>query len=255
MDHRPAEKDFASRLGGSAHPDDVQHHFDTPDWLRPRADAAELLGEAGDLPGQAGAEATEPAEAAATTALRTPPAIPQQPLPTHDEAREQAHARARQSGPAIPHEARWKAKHKLRTTFGLLLVPFLAAAAAGGYYAWSIDSMEYIPVAAIPVVIIAGIWGAMMSTSPRVTTLKGSKITVRHDGIVDEFDLANPDQAIETSRDASDPRWKVTLERVDGSQLVFTRKHVPAAEFMTILQHYRRIAAELLEQRIRRYQG
>lgn len=242
MDYRPAE-----------------HHFDTPDWLRPRADAAELVGDAVDLPEPTGAEATEPAEAAATTAVRTPPAIPQQPLPTHDEprerAREQAQGRAHRSGPAIPHEARWKAKHKLRTTFGLLLVPFLAAAVAGGYYAWSIDSMEYIPVAAIPVVIIVGIWGAMMTTSPRVTTLKGSRITVRHDGIVDEFDLANPDQAIETSRDASDPRWKVTLERVDGSQLVLTRKHVPAGEFMTILQHYRRIAAELLEQRVRRYQA
>jgi hypothetical protein len=253
MDYRPAENDFALEMGANR-PEDVHHQFDTPEWIRPRTEAAELLGEPVELPAQAEAvEAAEPAQAAATT-VKAPPAIPQQVVPTHDEAESRAQVSAAQSRPAIPHEARWKARHKLRTLFGLLLLPFLAAAAAGGYYAWSHDSMEYIPVAAIPVVLIAGIWGAMMSTSPRITTLKGSKISVRHDGIVEEFDLANPDQAIETNRDASDPRWKVTLERVDGSQLVLTRKHVPAAEFMTVLQHYRRIAAELLEQRVRRYQ-
>lgn len=256
MDHRPADKDFVLEMGGNVRPDDISHHFDTPDWLRPRVEGADLAGEEAGLPEQTRGEA---AEAAAATAVRTSPAIPHQPLPTHDEAleqaREQARASSRHAGPAIPNEARWKAKHKLRTTFGLLLVPFLAAAVGGGYYAYSIGSMEYIPVAAIPALLIVGIWGAMINTTPPVTTLKGSKISVRHDGTVDEFDLANPDQAIETTRDASDPRWKVKFERVDGSQLVLTRKHVPAGEFMTILQHYRQIAAELLEQRVRRYQA
>ena len=240
MDHKPAD-DFALRISGGARAEDVQHHFDTPDWLRPRTDTSEVAGSPGGIPDQARGEAA---------ALRTPAAIPQQATPAHDESQE---LQSRPKGPAIPHEARWKARHKVRTTFGLLLVPFMAAAVAGGYYAWSIDSMEYIPVAAIPALVIVGIWGAMINSTPPVTTLKGSKISVRHDGIVDEFDLANPDQAIETNRDAADPRWKATFERVDGSQLVLTRKHVPPKEFMQILQHYRRIAAELLEQRIRRY--
>lgn len=251
MDYRPTQKDFALEMGGNVRPDDIRHQFDTPDWLHPRVEAADIVGEQAGLPEQ------PTGEAAAATALRTPPAIPHQPQPTHDGSGQAARDQAveRRSGPAIPNEARWKAKHKLRTTFGLMLVPFLAAAIGGGYYAYSIGSMEYIPVAAIPALLIVGIWGAMINTTPPVTTLKGSKVSVRHDGVVDEFDLANPDQAIETTRDASDPRWKVKLERVDGSQLVLTRKHVPAAEFMTILQHYRRIAAELLEQRVRRYQA
>ncbi|HEU4566504.1 MAG TPA: hypothetical protein VFR99_00625, partial [Marmoricola sp.] len=244
MKQRPGHDDVVRQTGGTVRHEDIHHHFDTPDWLRPRGFGDEADG----LPEQASRE--RPAESAAT-AVAAPPAIPHQPAPVHDQPRSLTHTRSRHTSAEIPHEARWKAKHKLRTTLGLLLVPFLAAAVGGGYYAWSIGSMEYIPVAAIPALAIIGIWGAMVNTTPPVTTLKGSKISVRHDGRVDEFDLANPDQAIETTRDPSNPRWKVTLERIDGSQLVLTRKHVPPAEFMTILQHYRTIAAELLEQRIR----
>lgn len=254
MDHRPTNDDFVLEMGG-ARPEDVQHHFDTPTWLRPRAEARELVDQPVAVPEQAKGgpepvEATAPAEAVeVAVATATAPAIPRQAVPIHDRS-----VRAEQR-PAIPSEAKWKARHKMRTFFGLLLVPFLGAAVAGGYYAYSQGSLEYLPVAAIPALVIVGIWGAMINTTPTVTTLKDSRIAVRHDGVTDEFDLANPDQAIETARDASDPRWKVTFERVDGSQLALTRRHVPPAEFMTILQHYRRIAAELMEQRIRRYQA
>ena len=244
MDYKPTDNDFILAMGEAVRPGDVHHHFDTPDWMTPRAEAAELLGGPAAIPEQ-------PGEPGPATAVLNPPAIPHQVVPTHDEQR----TAAPPAGPASPAEARWKAKHKVRTLFGLLLVPFLAAAVAGGYYAYHIGSMEYLPVAAIPALIIVGIWGAMINTTPPVTTLKGSKIAVRHDGTVDEFDLANPDQAIETTRDASDPRWKAKFERLDGSQLVLTRKHVPPAEFPMLLQHYRRIAAELLEQRVRRYQA
>lgn len=230
MDHKPVNNDFVLEM--SSRQEDLPQHFDTPTWLRPVA------------PGT-----PEATEAEAGTAVKTPPAIPHQAGPVRDEARPRA------SRPAIPDEARWKAKHKVRTFFALLLVPLLAGAVAGGYYAWSIGSMEYIPAAAIPALVIVGIWGAMINTAPVVTTLKGSRISVRHDGVTDEFDLANPDQAVETTRNAGDPKWRVILERMDGSELVLTRKHVPPAEFTTILQHYRQIAAELLEQRVRRYQG
>ncbi|HET8561742.1 MAG TPA: hypothetical protein VFL69_14565 [Marmoricola sp.] len=223
MDYKPNSDDFVLQMGG-ARPEDIQHHFEPPIWLSDRGTTED-----------------------AGKAVKTAPAIPHQAVPAHDEA-----GPAR---PTIPTEARWKAKHKVRTFFALLLVPLLGAAVAGGYYAWSIGLMEYLPVAAIPALVIVGIWGAMINTTPAVTTLKGSKVAVRHDGRTEEFDLANPDQAIETTRDARDPRWKVVFERIDGSQLVLTRKHVPPAEFMAILRHYRQIAAELLEQRLRRYQG
>jgi hypothetical protein len=250
MDHRPGTNDFVLEMGGSR-PEDVQHHFDTPTWLRPRAEARELAERPVAIPEQANGE-PEPVQAtaeAAAVATKAAPAIPRQAVPSHDRS-----VRADER-PAIPAEAKWKSRHKVRTFFGLLLVPFLGAAVAGGYYAYTQGSLEYLPVAAIPALVIVGIWGAMINTTPTVTTLKDSRIAVRHDGVTDEFDLANPDQAIETARDASDPRWKVTFERVDGSQLALTRRHVPPAEFMTILQHYRRIAAELMEQRIRRYQA
>ena len=227
MDHKPSNNDFVLEM--NSRQEDLPQHFDTPTWLAPRGETAP--------------------EAELSTTVKTPPTIPHQGGPVPDDVR------TRESRPAIPSEARWKAKHKVRTFFALLLVPLLGAAVAGGYYAWHIGSMEYIPAAAIPALVIVGIWGAMANTSPVVTTLKGSRISVRHDGVTDEFDLANPDQAIETTRDARDPKWRVILERMDGSELVLTRKHVPPAEFMTILQHYRRIAAELLEQRVRRYQG
>jgi hypothetical protein len=250
MDHRPGTNDFVLEMGGSR-PEDVQHHFDTPTWLRPRAEARELAERPVAIPEQATGE-PEPVQATAeavAVATKAAPAIPRQAVPSHDRS---VRADERSS---IPAEAKWKSRHKVRTFFGLLLVPFLGAAVAGGYYAYTQGSLEYLPVAAIPALVIVGIWGAMINTTPTVTTLKDSRIAVRHDGVTDEFDLANPDQAIETTRDASDPRWKVTFERVDGSQLALTRKHVPPAEFMTILQHYRRIAAELMEQRIRRYQA
>ncbi|HEY6933149.1 MAG TPA: hypothetical protein VI452_07090 [Marmoricola sp.] len=213
--------------------EDAPQRFDTPSWLasRPATDQ--------DAPSQA---------APGSATAKAPAGIPQQAAPVHDNAATMART-------GIPREARWKARHKVRTFFALLMVPLLAAAVGGGYYAWSIGSMEYIPVAAIPALVVVGIWGAMINTPPVVTTLKGSRVSVRHDGTTDEFDLANPDQAVETPRDARDPKWRVTLERVDGSQLVLTRKHVPPADFMKIVQLYRRIAAEQLEQRIRRYQA
>lgn len=156
-------------------------------------------------------------------------------------------------GYRIPHEARWKSRHRARTLIGLLSLPLVAGAAGAGYYAYSIGSVEYIPLAAAPALLVVGIWGAMVNTTPTVTTLVGSRVTVLHDGVTDEFDLANPDQAIEVTHDAQDVKWKVTLERIDGSRLVLTRKDVPPVDFMLVLLHYRQIAADLLEQRVRRY--
>lgn len=226
MDHKPNSNDLVLQMG-AARPEDIQHHFEPPTWLSERP----VTGEPG--------------------AASKAPAIPHQATPAHEPAREEAAG----SRATIPSEARWKAKHKVRTFFALLLVPLLGAAVAGGYYAWRIGSMEYIPVAAIPALLVVGIWAAMMSSTPVVTTLQGSKVGVRHDGVTEEFDLANPDQAVETARDVRDPRWRVVFERVDGSQLALTRKHVPPAEFMTVLRHYRQIAAEQMEQRLRRYHG
>ena len=232
MDHKPNSNDLVLQMG-AARPEDIQHHFEPPTWLSERP----VTGEPG---------AVSPA-----------PAIPHQATPHHQATPPHEPASTEAPGPraTIPSEARWKAKHKVRTFFALLLVPLLGAAGAGGYYAWRIGSLEYIPVAAIPALLVIGIWAVMMSSTPVVTTLQGSKVGVRHDGVTEEFDLANPDQAVETTRDAGNPRWRVVFERVDGSQLALTRKHVPPAEFMTILRHYRQIAAEQMEQRLRRYHG
>src|SRR5690348_2678900 len=84
--------------------EDAPQRFDTPSWLasRPATDQ--------DAPGQA-------APGGATA--KVPAGIPQQAAPVHDNAATMART-------GIPREARWKARHRVRTFFALLMVPLLA---------------------------------------------------------------------------------------------------------------------------------
>jgi hypothetical protein len=201
--------------GGAVTPEaEGELHFDTPVWVRPG-----------------------PVEHVEVH-------IPQQARGGHDIVRPRPHN--------VPDEARWVARHRMRTFCGILLLASLVTLGAGTWYVVRQDSLELLPYLGVPLIVALGMWAVMLATTPAVMTLKNSIFEVKQRGHVDTFDLADPGTIVQMSS-PTDPKWHVEIDRIDGSTLSLSARQIDPEVIRPVFEHYRRIAQDQLAIRLTRY--
>lgn len=199
---------------------DPPSHFDTPSWLGP------------------------------STREYTPPQVPVQSEPVHEQVHAYAPTPVTDS---VPDTAHWVEHRKPRTFVGLLLTAALLGAVASLVLA--IVNQSVVAVGAlVGCGIVAVIFrGALMSSGLTSVDLKSSTLKVRKDGELSVFNLADPAHRVEVSGTPGSSDWKVVLESIDHRELTLTAAHVNATEFDKIVRYYRTVAEREAQDRFNRF--
>jgi hypothetical protein len=262
-------------------------HFDTPVWMPPPRPRGGLHA-AGDL-----AHGSDFGSDLDRTPDRTPgtlavvratghaagrhaatPSVPRQSRPTHDQLSETAAPavasvvpslrrapapRGRWRTPAAQplapavERARWVGPRAGRGVLGALMLLALAAAAVAGRDAASTHSVRGIERTVLCALLAVGLWAVLAASRPMVVDLLGSRLTVRHRGRVDVFDLADPFARVTVHGVPTSPRWKIVLTTLDGREVAVGARTVDAAALDLALQHARVQAARTLAGRQERF--
>jgi hypothetical protein len=195
-------------------------HFDTPAWMGPG------------------------------TREYTPPQVPVQPEPVHDQLHVYAPSPIADS---VPDEAHWVERRKPRVLVGILLSLALAGAVASLVLA--IVNQSAIAVGAlVGCGIVAVIFrGALMSSGLTTVDLKSSTLKVRQDNELSVFNLADPATRVEVTGAPGTSDWAVVLESVHHREVILTSAHVNSKEFDKILLHYRAVAERERQERHDRF--
>lgn len=172
--------------------------------------------------------------------------LPQQVPPVHDELADPL------PRPTVPATARWVERPRPRVLAALLLVASLAAAVTCLVLALRTQSTESVVGLVFSALLAVLCRGAMMSSGLMTVELKGSLLTVRHDGYVDRFDLAGHVQLVELVGDPDRSSWRLRLETADGRVVELTRRQVDAREMHGIVEFYQSLAERKRRERERR---
>ena len=195
-------------------------HFDTPTWLGP------------------------------TTREFTPPQVPVQPEPVHDQLHAYAPTPVSDS---VPESAHWVEHRRPRVFVGVLLAAALIGAVASLVLAIVNQSVIAV-VALVGCAIVAVIFrGALMSSGLTTVDLKSSTLRVRQDNELSVFNLADPATRVEVTGAPGTSGWKVVLESVHHREITLTSAHVDTVAFDQILLHYRAVAERERQERHDRY--
>lgn len=90
---------------------------------------------------------------------------------------------------------------------------------------------------------------ALGTQAPRTVTLDGSMLTVQHEGITSQFNLAEPNQPIELQGTPGTGSWQMVLIEPTGLPLSLGRDLVDSEEMTRIVTYYRGIAQHIADQR------
>ena len=199
---------------------DPPEHFDTPSWLGPGSREY------------------------------TPPTVPVQAEPMHDQLHVYAPTPVADS---VPETAHWVEHRKPRVFVGAMLVAAVLGAVAA--LVFTILDQSIVAVAAL---VICGILavilrGALMSSGLTTVDLKGSTLKVRQDNELSVFNLADPATRVEVSGTPGTSSWKVGLESVHHREITLTPANVDSVELDQILLHYRAVAERERQDRFNRY--
>jgi hypothetical protein len=199
-------------------------HFETPAWVGPDRHP----------------ERREP---------RQTSRIPAQPSPVHDLIA----PALRSPRPDILEHGTWKRSSPGRRVAGLLLLVALVATVGFGLVAAESRSNEDLVVAIVAAMLTTALWAMMATSKPMEVDLRGPLLTVRHDGIEETFNLANPFQRVEIRGSLGSPTWTLVIGRENGTEVAIGSRTVPPAEMHPVVMYHRAKADSRRDDRNRRF--
>ncbi|HET9498994.1 MAG TPA: hypothetical protein VFO98_01910 [Marmoricola sp.] len=202
---------------------EARARFETPSWMGP-----------------------ERSHSAAT------PSIPRQPPPAHEALAPEPDVPAVPAGPPIPSQGHWVEGAGPRMLASLMLAVCLAGALVCLFLAVATESVQAVVGLVVCAFFAVLCRGAMMSAGLVTVDLKGSMLTVHHDGYLDTFDLAGPLQLVEQVGMPGRRGWQLRLETADGRVVELGGHQVDAVELHRIVEHYRAMATRERRARERR---
>lgn len=154
--------------------------------------------------------------------------------------------------PPIPLKGRWVARHGVRTLVQVLLVlAAVGAALSVRAVVRDADSSRLIVLLGVVCAVVL-LWGVLMVTRPLMATLDGSRLSVRHHGVTDVFDLADPGVPV-TQNGAHGGAWSLELEGHGGRRIVLDGLRFPREELQPIFTYYQRVGRERMAARLERF--
>ncbi|HET7684615.1 MAG TPA: hypothetical protein VFK34_13210 [Marmoricola sp.] len=177
------------------------------------------------------------------------PTIPTQAAPLHEELLDLVEE---SPGPSIPLTGHWVESAKPRVVAGVLLAVCVAGAATSLVLTVTTQSVGAVVGLVMSAFFAVLCRGAMMSAGLATVDLKGSILTVRHQGYVDRFDLAGPIQLVELVSVPQRRDWRLRLESPDGRLVELGGHQVDPVEMHRIVEYYRAIATRERRERERR---
>lgn len=160
--------------------------------------------------------------------------LPAQPSPRHEQLDSP-------SGP--PPVAHWAEHTRSRYVAGVVLALGIAgfvACLAVTIVTRSVPAAIALGACLVGVIVIRA---AMMSADRTTVDLRGSLLTVAHDGAVHTIDLASNVRIIETRGEPDSSAWRLLAETADGQVLQLGPREVDAAVIEAALRYYREVAA------------
>lgn len=178
----------------------------------------------------------------------TAPRIPVQALPTHD-----ALVHDSPTPPEVPDKARWRASHLPRTVAAsALVIGAVGFVRLTQRFAESHSVTDFVSLL-VGLVVIVGLWAAVIASTPQVVRLNGSRLTVHNTRGSETFDLADALQPVDLVGNPRTSHWAVLLHRPNSTTVVLRRKEVVATELDPIVRHYRMVAAKRHSEREARF--
>lgn len=192
--------------------------FATPSWMGPGL-------------------AHTPRPAAVRNTAQAPAQVPVQAQPAHD-----ALEASPTLTPSIPMEAHWIERRRPRVLVGVVLT--LAILGAIGCLVVTIISQAVTAIVGLVLCTALAVVfrGALMSAGVTLVDLKGSTLSVRNNGMVDLFNLADPSLHVDLISYPDRPDWKVVLVALSGRQIELNATHVDAAAMHRVVEFYRAVA-------------
>lgn len=192
---------------------DNPHHFDTPSWLGPtrRPQAEDTI-------------------------------LPTQAEPFHDAlAPDHLGHLSGQSvvrPAAVPDAASWEERARPQLVVGtiiglaVLAIPVLIVLIA------TLQSARPAVGVGVCILVIVLARSMLMSAGLSRVELKGPRLTVHRDGLVDGIDLANAFGMVQVAGDPRERSWRLTFETVDGRVHELNGRQVDAVTLDAAVKYY-----------------
>ncbi|GAB3247696.1 hypothetical protein GCM10027425_03670 [Alteromonas gracilis] len=212
------------------------------------AAAALTTPEPGDAAAPVEDDAPAPAgddPAATATMGRTEEPPPTVTTPAATEARRTREPAAsgrsrRTTEPEIPDYVEYSPSGTRRRILAALWIAASVLAVVTIVWAVSSGSQSARGVAITVTGLALGSWWLLLSWAPTTVALAGSTLRVSKGRETEEFDLHDPDLAIELGDDVDSRGWKAIVTRPDGSELEIPATSVHPDEFVRVVRHHRR---------------
>lgn len=146
----------------------------------------------------------------------------------------------RTTEPEIPDYVEYSPSGTRRRILAALWIAASVLAVVTIVWAVSSGSQSARGVAITVTGLALGSWWLLLSWAPTTVALAGSTLRVSKGRETEEFDLHDPDLAIELGDDVDSRGWKAIVTRPDGSELEIPATSVHPDEFVRVVRHHRR---------------
>jgi hypothetical protein len=81
-------------------------------------------------------------------------------------------------------------------------------------------------------------WWALLNWAPPIVSVSNGLLELSRGSSSESWDLRDPDTEITFRGRPSSPRWRAVLRGENGKPVTISARHVDAAQFTEIVEHY-----------------